>query len=244
MALSGIGIRFVEVGDETAMSRRAASLVLERIAAKPELLLCLATGHSPTGLYQRLAKAYQKQSALFRRLNIIKLDEWHGLPPDNPATCEAYLQQHFIGPLQIDPKRYTAFRSDAADAEAECRRISQKLEAIGPIDLAILGLGRNGHLGLNEPGECLTPEAHVARLTDATLGHAMLKVAGKPVRQGLTLGMAQLLQAREILLLVCGEFKCPVMRQLRAGQVSTQLPASLLHLHPRVTCICDRAAMG
>lgn len=244
MASREIGIRFAVVEDEAAMSRRAAALVLQRITGRPDLLLCLATGASPTGLYQRLVQTCQKQADLFRQIRVIKLDEWHGLAPDNPATCQAYLQQNFIGPMKIDARRYTAFRPDAADPEAECRRISRKLAAIGPIDLAILGLGRNGHLGLNEPGEFLTPDAHVAKLTQATLGHQMLKVAGRPVRRGLTLGMAQLLQSREVLLLVCGESKRPMMRQLKSGRVSTQLPGSMLHLHPNVTCICDRAAIG
>ncbi len=232
-----MAIRFLRVPDESSMSRSAARLVMQRIAAKPDLLICLATGHSPTGLYQHLVRASQRDPRLFRAIRVIKLDEWHGLPPDNPATCEAYLQEHFVGPLRIDPRRYTAFRSDARNAEAECRRISRRLDAIGPIDLAILGLGRNGHLGLNEPGGFLHSDAHVAKLARLTLRHEMLKDVGRPVKRGMTLGMGQLMAAQEILLLVCGPNKRIAMQQLRSCEISTHWPASLLHLHPKVTCI-------
>jgi putative deaminase/isomerase len=242
MAGSETGIKFVQVKDEAAMSRMAGLLVLKRIRAEADLLMCLATGHSPTGTYEQMVRAYQRDADLFAELRIIKLDEWHGLPGDNPATCEYYLQKHVVGPMRISQSRYVAFDPQTRDAEGECRRISRKLAAVGPIDLAILGIGRNGHLGLNEPGDSLTPGAHVAKLTESTLGHEMLKAAGRPVKQGMTLGIAQLLASREVLLLVCGESKRAAMRQLRSGEVSTQLPASFLHLHPRITCIFDRAS--
>ncbi|MEZ5070979.1 MAG: galactosamine-6-phosphate isomerase [Bacteroidales bacterium] len=223
---------FFSSGEE--LSERAGELILGAIAEKPDLLLCVATGSSPEGTYQGLAGAYERNPEKFSRLRVIKLDEWAGVAMDNPASCEHQIRKQVLEPLHIGADRYTAFRSDAPDREVECKRIEKALEKEGPIDLCILGLGRNGHLGLNEPGESLQPHPHVAALSQSSRNHPMAAGLETKPEQGLTLGMANLMSARRILLLVSGEGKRDVFYQLLQGKIRTTLPASFLWLHPRV----------
>lgn len=236
--------RWQVLRDSAAISRAAFSLVTELLEANPSAVLCLATGASPLGLYQLLAEEHQRRPALFSQVRIVKLDEWYGLPMDHPSTCEAYLQEHFVGPIRLPRERYLSFKSDAADPQRECARISRALARWGGIDLAILGLGVNGHLGLNEPAAELSADAHVAKLTRQSQQHAMLQQVGARATHGLTLGLAQLMHARQILMLVSGQSKRQALQQMSSGRVTTKAPGSLLQLHPRVTLLCDRAAHG
>ena len=230
-------------GDYEEMSRRAARAILQRALHKPDLLLCTATGSSPTRTYEIVAESWHDRPDLSGRMRVVKLDEWGGLPPDDPATCEAYLRKHLLNPLDISDDRYLGFRGDAPDPEAECRDVCERLGAWGAIDLCVLGLGVNGHLGFNEPAEALHPHAHVATLSPESLAHPMVRDRQTPVGYGLTLGMADILQSRQVMLLVNGWHKRDVLRRLLDERVVTpRFPASFLWLHPDVTCYCDAAA--
>ncbi|MDA0836985.1 MAG: galactosamine-6-phosphate isomerase [Planctomycetota bacterium] len=222
------------------LSEKAAALVETAATAKPDLLLCAATGGSPTGLYKRMAAAAEA----YQQLRVIKLDEWGGLPLSHPATCESYLRQHLLEPLTVSDERYAGFNSQSEDPESECGRMSDWLADNGPIDVCILGLGMNGHLGLNEPSESLQPRAHLATLSDESRQHDMLKDIEGGIAVGLTLGMAELFNSKTIILLVNGAHKSDIFASLLKAEISTSLPASLLWLHPDVQCFCDREAMA
>ena len=228
--------------DADALSRRGAMLVIEALRHTPSLLLCTATGASPTGLYAGLTDHCRAEPDLFRVLRIVELDEWGGLHADAPGSCGASLRRHVLDPLAISEDRYLGFRGDAPDSEAECRRVAERLDAWGPIGVAVLGLGLNGHLGLNEPSDVLRPHAHVATLTPETLRHPMLGGAPLPRPYGLTLGMSDLLQAKRLLLLVSGAHKRDALRRLLSSGITTYFPASLLKLHPNARILCDRDA--
>jgi galactosamine-6-phosphate isomerase len=218
--------------DQEAMSRAAAGWIIDRIRAKPESLVCLASGATPVRTYQLLAEEHAANRELFARARVIKLDEWHGLSGDDPGSCERPLREVLLDALDLRD-RYIGFDGGAADAQAECDRVAAWLARNGPIDLCILGLGINGHLGFNEPAPSLRPHAHVARLSEASLGHAMLQRARGRPSLGLTLGMADVLQAREGLLLVSGPLKKEPLQRLIAGPISTDFPASMLSMHRR-----------
>ena len=228
--------------DYEDLSRRAARDVLGELRREPGLLLGVATGDSPRRSYERLVESSAREPGLFRSVRVVTLDEWLGLAPGHPASCETYVQERIAGPLGIARTRRQGFRSGAVDPEAECRRMSRWLERHGPIDLCILGLGRNGHLLMNEPGASLDPSAHVARLAPSTRRHPMLKALRPVPRFGFTLSLAQVLQSKRIMLLVSGRQKAVPLRRLLAGRVSTSCPASFLWLHRDVTVYCDRAA--
>lgn len=229
--------------DHEEMSQFAAERMRARILQRPGELACLATGATPMRTYERLADHYASRPDDLRHWRVIKLDEWGGLAMDDPATCEQHLQKTLIQPLGLQA-RYVAFESQPDDPTAECRRIADELQSIGPIDTCILGMGLNGHLGFNEPGDVLQPHAHIAQLSATSLGHAMLGITTSSARPtfGLTLGVADLLQAGQILLLVSGGGKREAMRRLMSRQITTQFPASLVWLHPDAWLLCDRAA--
>ena len=233
-------MRVVVVRDYESLSRRAEAFVVRALRQRPRLLLGVATGASPAGLYERLAK--RAEPSLFRRIRVVGIDEWLGLPRGHAGSCERYIHERILGPLGIPPRRYQGFRAGRRNREAETRRMSRWLDREGPLDLAILGLGRNGHLLMNEPAAALRPHAHVARLAESTRSHTMLQGVRTPPRLGLTLGMADILRSRAILLLVSGRAKRAALTRALEGPVSTRCPASFLGLHTGVTVVCDREA--
>jgi galactosamine-6-phosphate isomerase len=229
--------------DHETMSRYAANWLADLVRRQPEALFCLAAGGTPTRTYQLLAERHTADPSLFAHVRVLKLDEWGGLEMSDPATCERYLRDCLVDVLGLG-NRYVGFESNPADPQAECRRMANWLAGDGPIHACVLGLGVNGHIGFNEPGPALFPHAHVARLTEASLGHAMLGLAQYRPTYGLTLGMADLLHSREGLLLVSGMSKRKPLRRLMEGAITTEFPASLLALHPRIRLLCDADALG
>jgi galactosamine-6-phosphate isomerase len=227
--------------DHEAVSRCAAEWITARLRERPASLLCLASGATPTRTYQLLVEHGLREAYLFNQCRILKLDEWGGLPADDPATCERHLRSELIEPLGLT-KQYVGFDSNPHDSQTECARIATWLEKNGPIDLCVLGLGANGHIGFNEPAEFLQPHAHVAQLSPASLAHAMVARSAVRPTYGLTLGMADLMRSRHVLLLVTGPVKQEPLEHLLSGRITTRFPASLLQLHPNVQLLCDTAA--
>jgi putative deaminase/isomerase len=229
--------------DHEAMSRAAADLLADQITRKLDTLLCLATGSTPIRSYELIAERRETDASIFDRLRVLKLDEWGGIPMENPATCEHSLRKSFVEPLGLE-SRYVGFHSQPEDRAAECDRIRHWVTENGPIDLCVLGLGLNGHLGFNEPANALQPHAHVAKLSTESMRHSMIASAHVKPAFGLTLGMADLLQARQILLVISGQSKRDALKHLLSSQISTRFPASFLWLHANVSLFCDQASLG
>jgi len=225
-----------------SLSRDAASLILKKIEQKNNTVLCAATGNSPTETYTLLKRRFDQQPGLFSGLRVIKLDEWGGVPMDDPGTCESYLQYHLIEPLKIGGDRYISFNSNPENAIEECLRIQEKLNGTGPIDICILGLGKNGHLALNEPGEFLEAHVHVAKLSESSLTHSMIGDMKMKPSFGLTLGMADILKSAYVLIIISGTGKKKITADFLNGNISTKLPASFLWLHPNAVCLIDKEA--
>jgi galactosamine-6-phosphate isomerase len=233
----------VEVfADYEAMSRRAADAVLACLKKKPDAVLCAPTGSTPARTYELLARAAAARPRTFAAARVVKLDEYLGLPMEHPSTCESYLRARLLAPCGIPDERYLAFNSEARDPAQECTRVKQQLSSWGGIDLVLLGLGLNGHLGLNEPADRLEPGPHVAELADETRRHPMLQAHGATARHGLTLGIEDLLAARQGFLLVSGAHKRPILHAALTQPPSPRLPASLLRRRAGFTCLCDREA--
>ena len=222
------------------LSDYASGAIIREIRQKDNLLLCTATGNSTSDTYNKLVR---KKSEFFtENLKIIKLDEWGGVPAGHPITCETYLQERLLRPLQIKASNYYAFNSNPEDPDKECYRLQKILDANGPIDLCVLGIGVNGHIALNEPGETLHPYCHTATLSTSSLNHPMVRETDITPTYGLTLGMADILNSKKILLLISGKSKASVTKELMRKKIDTRLPASFLWLHPDVQCLCDRDA--
>lgn len=229
--------------DYQQLSAKAKELILAALAEKPASLLCPATGNSPIGTYQLLASAYKAQKSLFEQLRILKLDEWGGVPMEDAQTCESALQQYIIKPLHITSDRYFTFQSNPDNPTVECARIQVIMQREGPIDVCVLGLGRNGHLAFNEPADALQPSCHVAQLSAESMQHTMAKNMRTPPTYGMTIGMADILNSRKIILLVTGNHKKPIIEKLLQKKISTQLPASLLWLHSNVECLIEESSL-
>ena len=235
-------IAFASLADYRALSEAACARLLALVRRKPDAVICLATGATPLLTYQLFVQAVKAQRLDVSQLTFVKLDEWVGLPANAAGTCETFLQQHIIQPLGISEEQYIAFRAETAD-ECECVRIVDRIAHRGGLDLCLLGLGKNGHLGLNEPAAFLQPSCHIARLDSQTRQHDMIKHADLPIEHGITLGLRDILAAREILFLVAGDGKQRAFATFCEGKVTTELPASLLWLHPDTTCLYDRSSL-
>jgi galactosamine-6-phosphate isomerase len=225
-----------------AVSMEAKNRIVEQLSLNKSLLLCAATGDSPLRTYELLAESTVHDISLFSQLRIVKLDEWGGLPMTHPGTCESFLRKHLLRPLSVTDDRYIAFRSDAASPEKECNRIQQALSAQAPVDICVLGIGMNGHIALNEPAPELQPHCHRAVLAGTSLQHPMIAGSDRPPTCGLTLGMADILQSRKIILLIGGSKKAKITKAFLSGMITTALPASFLWLHPDVVCLIEQNA--
>lgn len=230
--------------DAAALATAAADLVVALVAERPDAHLCLAAGRTLRPLYAELVRRAGAGECSFAQVRCSQLDEWYGLAPDDPGTCAADLREHLLDPLGIPAEHRLEFDTAAPDPAAECARVAAALAAWGDFDLCLLGLGLNGHLGLNEPSEWLGAGTRVVSLSKSTQRHAMLAHLPQPPRQGLTLGLSDLQRASRVLLLVTGEAKREALAKLLAGPPSTRFPASLLHWHPACSVLADAAAAG
>ena len=228
--------------DYASLSEGAADLLVKELKEKKDLLVCSATGGSPQGLYERLAKTARQDASLFDQLRILKLDEWGGIPMADPDSCHSYLKEKVLKPLAISPDRYEEFDSEVDDLKGECKRVQQLIDQ-RPIDVCILGLGKNGHLGFNEPAEFLQFDCHVAKLAAITVKHSMVQAMSQIPTFGITVGMKGIFNSRKVVLLITGSEKEGAIKRLMTKEVTSQLPASLLWLHPNVECLVDKTSI-
>ena len=224
------------------MSQAAANSIIQHFSNNPELLFCPATGNTPKRTYELVVKYSGERNQDMTKSRAIKFDEWAGILPNDPLSCEHSIRQQLITPLGIST--FKSFGLESGNVPEEFKDIQDYLNEEGPIDLFILGMGLNGHLGFNEPAETLSPRIHKAKLTETTLRqHKLESIENRP-EYGLTLGMSDILQAKQIILLVNGSHKKEAMARLLRKEIDTQFPASFLWLHPNVQCFCDKLAMG
>jgi len=233
------GMQFIEAGNFEELSRISAEFMINCIKQKPDALFCLASGNSPTRTFEIFVERIIKEKIDVSKLKILKLDEWWRVPSADPSTCESFMQLRILKPLHIPIQNYISFDSDAPDAQVECQRIANVIGEIGPIDLCILGLGKNGHLGLNEPGPYFIPFSHVAKLDTKIKTHDMLSKTDAVIDYGMTIGMADIMTSREVLFLAAGDDKNKVYAEFLKGQVSSTLPASVLWLHSNTKCVFE-----
>jgi glucosamine-6-phosphate deaminase len=229
--------------------RDVAHHVAERLCAvvraRPTLVLGLPTGRTPIPIYRRLAALVTKGAADFSRVTTFNLDEFVGLPPDHPGSYRAFMHRHVLGPLRIDPERAHFLDGVAPDLDAECERYEAAIAAEGGIDIQMLGIGANGHIGFNEPGPALLARTHRTALRLQTrranamfFGNDLTRVP----EEALSMGVGTILQARAVVLVATGRGKRIPVGGMVAGRVTTRLPASFLQLHDHVDLYLDTDA--
>ena len=229
--------------DYEEMSQSAFESFYAGLKTSPRTSICAATGHSPTGLYEKMVVNYQEQSELYNAMKVVKLDEWFGVSADDLNSCEYYIQNKIVLPLNIADDRYLSFKSDAVAPEAECIRVQKELDKHEPLDVCILGLGKNGHLGFNEPAATLSNVCHISQLSETSIQHNMTKTMTNKPHYGLTLGIADILRSKKIILLVTGLEKEDVLAKLLTQKITSQLPASFLWNHSNVECYIDSESL-
>ena len=228
------------------MSRKAANIISAQVILKPESVLGLATGSSPLGIYRQLILWYEKGDLDFSTATSVNLDEYWGLSAANPQSYHYFMQHHFFNHINLDSSRIHIPDGQAADPDQECARYDRLIQELGGIDLQLLGIGRNAHIGFNEPDDHFSKSTHQVTLTASTIA-ANTRFFDREEdvpRQAISMGMQAITQARKILLVASGTDKADALRDSFFGPVTPQVPASILQLHQDVTVIADEAALS
>jgi glucosamine-6-phosphate deaminase len=238
-------VQLLWVNGHVELAEQAAAHVAALFRRNPRAVVALPTGATPRGMYEGLATLHRAGELSCREGRFFNLDEFVGLAPDSPCSYAAYLWRHFLRRVDANPARVRLLRGDVPDLEAECRAYDQAIEAAGGIDLAILGLGRNGHVAFIEPGSDLQSTTHVVTLAESTRRAQRQQFPnGEAVpRQGVTMGMRTIRAARALLLLVAGAEKEAGLAALRAGRLDAAWPVTALFDHPDLVVLADRASV-
>lgn len=237
-------VQVIVVADAAELAARAADQIALEIASKPDLSLLAATGNTPMGAYAELAHRQSSGALNTSRLRVAQLDEYIGVGDDDPRSLYRWLETSLTGPLGVTAERLIRFSGNAQDPDADCAAFDAAVAAWGGIDLAVLGLGPNGHLGFNEPPSAADAPTRVLTLTPASLQSNAGYWGGLPVpSRAVTAGMKLILCSKRVLLLVSGAHKREILHRTLNEPVTPDLPASLLR-GPALTVIADQAAWG
>ncbi len=231
--------------DYAEMSKKAADFVAAEMKKKPDLVLGLATGSTPVGMYDELAAKCEKGEISFKRVTTVNLDEYYPIDPANDQSYRYFMNKNLFDHVDIDKKNTHVPDGTAKDPSAEGKRYETLIDSLGGPDVQVLGIGQNGHIGFNEPADSLVLDTHVTDLTENTIkANSRFFASEKDVpRQALTMGMGSIFKAKKIILLVCGANKKEALAAVLAGKLTTAVPATLLALHPDVTLFCTGDAV-
>jgi glucosamine-6-phosphate deaminase len=239
-------MKIYKAKDYKDMSRKAANIISAQVIMKPNCVLGLATGSTPIGTYDQLVEWYNKGDLDFSEVTTVNLDEYKGLPRTNDQSYYYFMHQHLFDRVNIDPERTNVPNGMEPDAEKECGRYEELIRSLGGVDLQLLGLGHNGHIGFNEPGEAFEKETHCVDLTESTIeaNKRFFASAEDVPKQAYTMGIKTIMQAKKILVVVNGEAKADIVERAFFGPVTPEVPASILQMHNDVTLVGDEAALA
>jgi glucosamine-6-phosphate deaminase len=226
------------------MSKKGADIIAALIKKKPDAILGLATGSTPLGLYSELAAKYAAGKINFSKVQTFNLDEYYRIKQADPQSYYYFMHENFFSKINIASKNIDIPFGDADDVLEECKRYHNKIAASKGIDIQLLGIGNNGHIGFNEPDDALSACTHNVLLTESTIeaNSRYFKSADEVPKEALTMGIGEIMSARQILMLISGKSKAPVAKTLADNFVTTQIPASFIKLHPNVTVLIDKDA--
>lgn len=239
-------MKIYKAKDYKDMSRKAANIISAQVIMKPNCVLGLATGSTPIGTYDQMVEWYNKGDLDFSEVTTVNLDEYKGLPRTNDQSYYYFMHQHLFDRVNIDPERTNVPNGMEPDAEKECGRYEELIRSLGGVDLQLLGLGHNGHIGFNEPGEAFEKETHCVDLTESTIeaNKRFFASADDVPKQAYTMGIKTIMQAKKILIVVNGENKADIVERAFFGPVTPEVPASILQLHNDVTLVGDEEALA
>ncbi|MDR7001528.1 glucosamine-6-phosphate deaminase [Neobacillus niacini] len=238
-------MKMIEVKDYQQMSERAAEYIIKKVLDNPSITLGLATGGTPTGTYQNLIKDHQKKGTSYQHVTTFNLDEYIGLAGTDKNSYRFYMDDHLFNHIDIKKAKTFVPKGDGKNIKEECNRYEDLLTKHGGIDLQVLGIGSNGHIGFNEPGTSFQSKTHIVKLASSTI-EANARYFNRPEEvptQAITMGISTIMKSKEILLLVSGENKRDALYRLLHTELNENFPASVLKNHPCVTIIADEAAI-
>ena len=235
-------MKFITVDTYDKMSRRAANIISAQVIIKPDCVLGLATGSSPLGTYRQLIEWYNKGDIDFSAVTTVNLDEYVGLDGNNPQSYRYFMDHNLFDYINIGRANTFVPNGCAVDLAAEGKAYDARMEALGGIDLQLLGIGLDGHIGFNEPDRYFVKSTHVVELHESTIAANARFFAGKAdvPRRAITMGMVSILQAKKILLIASGAGKRDILEKAFFGPITPEIPASILQLHPDITVIYSK----
>ena len=239
-------MKIIRTKDYRDMSRKAANIISAQMILKDDSVLGLATGSTPIGTYDQLIDWYKKGDLDFSQVSSVNLDEYRGLSHTDPQSYYYFMHEHLF--KQVNIREEATFVPDGTnpDAEAACAAHEEIIKKLGGIDLQLLGLGNNGHIGFNEPSEAFEKETHCVDLTESTIqaNSRFFDSIDQVPTQAYTMGIKSIMMAKKILIVANGEGKADIVARAFWGPVTPDVPASILQMHPNVTVVCDEAALS
>lgn len=226
-----------------SLSKQVAADIIQNLQSKKNPLFCVASGDSPKGLYKELARFHQEDQLDITNWNFVGLDEWMGFGKNDAGSCRNMLDRDLFHQLQVKEERICFFDGKTNDPAGECQRVENFIQSQGPINIAVLGLGMNGHIGLNEPGTPASLRSHISMIDPVTQQVGQKYFSGpQSLTRGITLGIATLMEADRLILIVSGLKKAAIVQQVLEQEVSENLPATLLRDHPDFNIYLDMEA--
>lgn len=239
-------MRIIHAKNYENMSRQAANIISAQVIMNPECVLGLATGSSPIGTYQQLIKWYEKGDLDFSKVRSVNLDEYVGLSASSDQSYIYFMRHNFFDHININPNNTNVPCGTNMDAAAECARYDEIIKSMGGIDLQLLGLGPNGHIGFNEPSDCFIMDTHKVALTDSTIqaNKRFFEKEEDVPRFAYTMGIRNIMQAKKVLMVVSGASKAEIVKKAFFGPVTPAVPASILQIHKDFTLVADEDALS
>ena len=239
-------MRIIKAKDYKDMSRKAANIISGQIIMKPNCVLGLATGSTPIGTYEELVERYRNGDLDFSEVTSVNLDEYKGLPRENDQSYYYFMNDQLFRHVNINKDRTYLPNGMEPDSDKACAEYNRIIASVGGIDLQLLGLGHNGHIGFNEPADSFELETHCVDLTDSTIqaNQRFFASYDDVPKQAYTMGIKTIMQAKKVLVVVSGEDKAEIVKKAFFGQVTPRVPASILQIHKDVTIVADEAALS
>lgn len=239
-------MRIIKTKDYQELSKVAADIIAAQVRLKPTSVLGLATGSTPIGLYKELIRQCSEEKLDFSQVVSYNLDEYVGLSPDNDQSYRYFMDHNLFNHIDIERKNTHLLSGTAEDLEAEATAYDEAIAAVGGLDLQLLGMGNNGHIGFNEPADHFTDVTNVIDLAESTIeaNSRFFSDKSQVPRRAITLGYRHIMQARLVLMVVSGEAKAETLAKVIKGEISPRVPASILRLHPNVIVVADEAALS
>lgn len=219
--------------DYEKLSHASAEMMIDQVLKKPDCVICIPSGETPKGTFRHFVALSQERNVDLSSATFVGLDEWVGVMPDNPGSCGNFIRTWLLDPLKISPANVHLFNGMATDLGAECQKMDMAIKNRGGLDFILVGIGMNGHIGLNEPGVSPDLHSHVMELAPTTreVGQKYFQ-KHTALTRGITLGLKYLLEARTAVLIANGEKKASIIRDTIAGPISTTVPSTIMHKHP------------